>query len=150
MGRRGQGARRSSGIAGRPVKPAGADYVEEEVCVDGVQAIRRRKPGPARKTRELYLRVPMACITALGKAELSATAWPLALWVLWHHIVAKCPAAITTKFALRAGIVSRAARRYALEALSTSGLFLVSRNGTRAITVAPNATLKGLMKSRSD
>jgi hypothetical protein len=77
---------------------------------------------PARVARERYLLVPMACITALGKAKIPGTAWQLALWVLWHHIVAERPAEITAEFAVRAGIVGRPARRYAVKALATSGL----------------------------
>jgi len=124
--------------------------IEEEVLVDGVRAIRRRKSGPARTAQEHYLHLPVACITALGGAGLPATAWPLALWVLWHYVVTRCPAAVTADFALRAGIVGRAARRYAVEALETSGLFHVSRDGTRAIAIAPGPALKAMVKSRSE
>ncbi len=129
---------------------ASAHYIEEEVVVDGVSAIRRRKPRRARETQEPFLHVPMACITALGKAEIPAKAWPLALWVIWHHIVVKRPAGVTAKFAVRAGIPGRAARRYAVEALATSGLFYVSRKGTQAVTVAPSAALKALLKRYAD
>lgn len=124
-------------------------YLEEEICVDGVRAIRRRKQGSIRKSQELYLYLPMSCVTALADAKLCAAAWPLALWVMWHHIVAKRPVAVTSQFALRAGVASRAARRHAVEALAASRLFHVSRNGTTAATVAPTTTLKAMMKARS-
>jgi hypothetical protein len=123
--------------------------IDEEVLVDGVRAIRRRKSGTTRRSQEPYLHLPMACITALGGAGLSAAAWPLALWVLWHHVVFKRPAAVTAAFASRAGTVGRAARRYAVEALEASGLFHVTRNGTRATMVSPSATLKAMVKPSS-
>jgi len=34
--------------------------------------------------------------------------------------------------------------------LAKSGLFYVSRKGTQAVTVAPNAALKGLLKRYAD
>jgi hypothetical protein len=130
------------------VKHGGANYIEKAVVVDGVHAIRRRKSRPASKSSELYLHVPMPCITALGRAAIPATAWPLALWVLWYHMVVRRPASVTAEFASRAGIDGRAARRYAVEALATSGLFHVSRYGTQAVRVAPNAALMAMMAGR--
>jgi len=148
---RGAGPRRSSRIAGCQVKNGGANYIEEAVVVvDGVRAIRRRKSQPASKSPEIYLHVPMACITALAKAEIPATAWPLALWVIWHHMVVKRPVGITADFAARAGISGRAARRYAVEALAASGLFHVLRKRTRATEVAPNAALQATTRPHSD
>jgi hypothetical protein len=149
VGRRNEGAQRPSGIAGRPVKRATADYVDEEVIVGGVHAVRRRKAQIAREARELYLHLPMASITALGRASIPAAAWPLALWVLWHQIVAKRPASITAEFASRAGIFERAARRYAVDALATSGLFHVTRSGTRATKISPNAVLEAVARPRA-
>lgn len=131
------------------MRHAGADYIEEEVVVDGIRAIRRRKAGSARKAREPYIHLPMSCITVMAAARIPAKAWPLALWVLWHHIVAKRPAAVTAKFALRAAIDNRAARRHAVEALVASGLFNASRLGTEATKVAPTAALRAMVSARS-
>ena len=130
------------------MKSAASDYTEEEVVVDGVRAIRRRKAQPVRQAREHYLRIPMACITALGKAGVPASAWPLALWVIWHHTVAKSPACITTQFASRAGIEGRSARRHALAALEASGLFQVRRNGTKSVEILPVPNLTTMLRTR--
>ena len=130
------------------MKSAASDYTEEEVVVDGVRAIRRRKAQPVRQAREHYLRIPMACITALGKAGFPASAWPLALWVIWYHTVAKSPACITTQFASRAGIEGRSARRHALAALEASGLFQVRRNGTKAVQDSPKTKLTPMSYTR--
>ena len=130
------------------MKSAASDYTEEEVVVDGVRAIRRRKAQPVRQAREHYLRIPMACITALGKAGVPASAWPLALWVIWHHTVAKSPACITTQFASRAGLEGRSARRHALAALEASGLFQVRRNGTKSVEVLPVPNLTTMLRTR--
>ncbi len=130
------------------MKSAASDYTEEEVVVDGVRAIRRRKAQPVRQAREHYLRIPMACITALGKAGVPASAWPLALWVIWHHTVAKSPACITTQFASRAGIEGRSARRHALAALKASGLFQVRRNGTKSVEILPVPNLTTMLRTR--
>jgi len=59
-----------------------SDYIEEEVVIDGVPAIRRRQRQTVRKAQEPYLHISMGCVTALAAAGLPATAWPLALWVL--------------------------------------------------------------------
>jgi len=129
------------------VKRVAADYIEEEVVVDGVPAIRRRQRQTVRKVREPYLHTPMACVTALAAAGIPATAWPLALWVIWHHMVSSGGAAIiSTSFAARAGIASRAARRHAVGALETSGLFQVSRTGTAAVQIALAPPLKVLLR----
>ena len=149
MEHRGAGPRRSSRIGGCQVKNGGTNYIEEAVVVDGVQAIRRRKSRPPSKSPELYLHVPMACITALGQAEIPASAWSLALWVLWHHMVARRPASVSAEFGSRAGMAGRPARRYAVDALAASGLFHVSRNGTRTLTVAPNAALREMVRPRA-
>ena len=130
------------------MKSAASDYTEDEVVVDGVRAIRRRKAKPVRQAREHYLYIPMACISALGKAGIPAAAWPLALCVIWHHTVAKSPACITTQFALRAGIEGRGARRHALAALEASGLFQVCRDGTKAVQVSPMANLAAMSRTR--
>ena len=130
------------------MKSAASDYTEEEVEVDGVRAIRRRKAKPVLQAREYYLHIPMACITALGKAGIPAAAWPLALWVIWHHTVARNPACITTQFASRAGVEGRSARRHALAALEASGLFQVCRNGTKAVQVSPMANLAAMARTR--
>ena len=123
-----------------------SSYIEEEVVVDGVPAIRRRQRQTVRKAQEPYLHITMGCVTALAAAGISATAWPLALWVIWHHIVSSgCAASISTSFAARAGVDSRAARRHAVAALEASGLFQVSRTGTAAVQVALGPALKTLL-----
>ena len=123
-----------------------ADYIEEEVFIDGVSAVRRRKGSPHRKAHKPYLYLPMECVAALGNANLSSTAWPLALWVIWHHMVSPGGAApISATFAARAGIESRAARRHAVVALEASGLFHVSRTGTAAVQIALGPALKTLL-----
>lgn len=130
------------------MKSTASDYNEEAVVVDGVSAIRRRKAKPVRQAREHYLHITMACVTALGKSGIPAAAWPLALWVIWHHTVAKSPACITTQFASRAGIEGRSARRHALAALEASGLFQVRRNGTKAVQVSPKTKLTAMSHTR--
>ena len=122
------------------------NYIEEQVVIEGVSAIRRRNSAPARKAHKPYLYLPMACVTALSKANLSATAWALALWVIRHHVVSSGGAApISATFAARAGIDSRAARRHAVAALEASGLFNVSRTGTAAVQIALGPPLKILL-----
>ena len=124
------------------------DYncIEEQVIIEGVSAIRRRKASPARKTRELYLHCPMQFVKMLANARIPAAAWPLALWVIWHHMVSSGGAAsITSTFAARAGINSRAARRHAVAALEASRLFQVSRAGTAAVKIALGPPLKNLL-----
>ena len=91
--------------------PGPFEYVEEAIVVDGVLALRRRKIPAARKVREPYLHIPMSCVTALARAKIPSTAWPLALAVLQHHIVAGRAAEVTAAFASRAGVGGRAARR---------------------------------------
>ena len=123
-----------------------SDYIEEEVIIDGVSAIRRRQRQTVRTAREPYLHISMGCVTALAAAGIPATAWPLALWVIWHHIVSTgCAASISTSFAARAGIDSRSARRHAVGALEASGLFQVSRTGTAAVQIALGPALKTLL-----
>lgn len=123
-----------------------AEYLEEEVIIDGVPAIRRRQRQTVRKAREPYLHISMGCVTALAAAGIPATAWPLALWVIWHHMVSSGGAAsISTSFAARASIDSRAARRHAVGALEASGLFQISRTGTAAVQIALGPALKTLL-----
>ena len=125
-----------------------SNYIEEEVVIDGVPAIRRRQRQTVRKAQEPYLHISMGCVTALAAAGIPATAWPLALWVIWHHIVSSgCAASISTSFAARAGVDSRAARRHAVAALEASGLFQVSRTGTAAVQIALGPALKTLLAS---
>ena len=128
------------------MKRVAADYIEEEVVVDGVPAIRRRHRQTAQKAKEPYLHISMACVTALAAESIPAAAWPLALWVIRHHMVSSGGAAsISATFAARAGIDSRAARRYAVDALEASGMFAVARNGTEAAKVSPSGKLKRLL-----
>ena len=123
-----------------------SNYIEEQVFIDGVSAIRRRKGSPVQKAREPYLYCPMQCVTALANAKIPASAWPLALWVIWHHVVSSGGAApISAAFAARAGIDSRAARRHAVAALEASGLFQVSRTGTAAVQIALGHPIKTLL-----
>jgi hypothetical protein len=124
------------------VTPGPFEYVEEAIVVDGVLALRRRKIPAARKVREPYLHIPMSCVTALARAKIPSTAWPLALAVLQHHIVAGRAAEVTAAFASRAGVGGRAARRYAIAALAGSGLFHVRKDGKRATKVSPTSRLK--------
>lgn len=121
-------------------------YTEERIVIDGVSAIRRRKRLPPRKASEPYLHIPMKCIEALSTANISASAWALALWVIWHYVVTHGRAAsISATFASRAGIQARSARRHAIESLAASKLFDISRNGTEAIKIVPGARLKALI-----
>jgi hypothetical protein len=121
-------------------------YTEEKIVVDGVTAIRRRKKLSPRKAQEYYLRISMKCIEALSAANISATAWPLALWVIWHYMVTQGSAAsISATFASRAGIQGRAARRYAIKSLADSMLFEILRSGTEAVKITPASQLKTLI-----
>ena len=123
-----------------------ADYIEEEVVIDGVSAVRRRHRQTVRKAREPYLHISMDCVTTLAVAGIPTTAWSLALWIIWHHMVSSGGAApISATFAARAGIESRAARRHAVVALEASGLFHVSRTGTAAAQIALGPALKTLL-----
>lgn len=128
------------------MKQVAAEYIEEEVVIDGVPAIRRRQRQTIRKAREPYLHISMGCVTALAAAGIPATAWPLALWVIWHHMVSSGGAAsMSTSFAARAGVNSRAARRHAVAALEASGLFQVSRTGTAAVQIGLGPALTTLL-----
>jgi len=130
------------------MKPLPNEYYLENVVVDGVAATRRRKIQPTRKSKKLYLNIPMACISALSSKEISAKAWPLALWVLWHFIVSGGkPTNISTAFALKAGIEGRSARRHAVNALEASGLFIVSRIGREATNIVPGSHLQNTLNT---
>jgi hypothetical protein len=121
-------------------------YIEEEVIVDGVRAIRKRKAPTPRKAKELYLHVPMTCITAIAEAKIPAKAWPLALWIIWHHKVSSGKAAtISETFAIRAGIATRAGRRHAIDALAANNLFEVTRNGKEAVRISLGKNLVALL-----
>jgi hypothetical protein len=122
-------------------------YIEEKDVYYGVPAIRRRKKVPEQKPPDYYLHIPMACITALASKEISAKAWPLALWVLWQYRVSGGkPATISTNFAQKAGVEGRSARRHAVNALEATGLFVVTRDGTEAAKIAPGEDLKTTMR----
>jgi len=126
--------------------PRVSEYIEDKVVVDGVSAIRRRKNSPARKLKEPYLHIPMKCLEALCAAKLTAHAFSLALWIIWHYTVTRgSPTIISAKFASRAGINDRAARRYAIAALEGSGLFDVQRKGTEATKLNPADSLKAIL-----
>lgn len=123
-----------------------AEYTEDTVVLDGVSAIRRRKNLPARKPKEPYLHIPMKCLEALCAVKLTANAFSLALWIIWHYTVTRgSPASISATFASRAGVTDRAARRYAIAALEASGLFDIRRNGTEATKIMPGEHLKAFI-----
>ena len=124
-------------------------FIEEKVTVDGVAAVRRRAVKSLQKTHEPYLHIPMTCIMVLSEAKIPATAWSLALWIIWHYIVSSGKSAsISASFASKAGITDRPARRYAVNALEASGLFDVSRHGKEAAKVAPRAELKATLRRK--
>lgn len=121
-------------------------YTEEHVFIDGVSAIRKRKDAPKRKSHEYYLHCPMGCVTALANAKIPSAAWPLALWIIWNHMVSSGGhASISNSFAGRAGVDGRAARRHAVGALEDSGLFQIFRNGTAAVKITPSPSLKNML-----
>lgn len=121
-------------------------FVEEEVLVDGVPAIRRRKLQPPRKQRPAYLLIPMGCVEALSTAKLPSAGWSLALWIIWQHKVSSGEAAmISSKFATRAGIQFRAGRRHALASLEATGLFQVTRNGKQTVRVSLGTKFKEIL-----
>ena len=129
------------------MKPTSEGYIEESVMVDGVAAKRRRKIPTAPNVPHYYLNIPMAFVTAIATKEMSAKAWPLALWVLWHYKVSGGkPAIISTAFAQKAGVEGRSARRHAVNALEATALFIISRDGTEAAKVAPSEELKIKMR----
>lgn len=132
-------------VGWRAIMPSDLEFTEETIVVDGVTATRRRKISPPRKTQEYYLHIPMKYIEALSLTKISAAAWSLALWVLWHHTVTRGkPAVISATFAARAGIKDRSARRHAIDALEISGLFTVIRKGTQAAKITLAAKLRAL------
>ena len=108
--------------------------------------IRYQEHRDGQKSPDYYLHIPMACITALASKEISAKAWPLALWVLWQYRVSGGkPVTISTTFAQKAGVEGRSARRHAVNALEATGLFVVTRDGTEAAKIAPGEDLKTTM-----
>ncbi len=128
------------------MKPLEHGYIEEEVTIDGVLAIRRRKAPTTRKAKGHFLHVPMTCIAALAEAEIPAKAWALALWIIWHHMVSRGEeATVSAAFAKKAGIEGRSARRHAVNALEVSGLYELSRQGTEAVRVRLGQKLKSLL-----
>ena len=85
--------------------------------------IRYQEHRDGQKSPDYYLHIPMACITALASKEISAKAWPLALWVLWQYRVSGGkPVTISTTFAQKAGVEGRSARRHAVNALEATGV----------------------------
>jgi hypothetical protein len=116
---------------------------EEIEIVDGLRC-KRRRGAKALKSREPYLHIPMRCVAILARAELPSSAWPLALGVLRHHRMSKSPVAMTTAFAASVGVTGRSARRHAIAALASSGLFRAERRGRQATYVSPEGSLIGL------
>jgi hypothetical protein len=122
-------------------------FVYEPSEVDGIAAVRRRKVKSGSKTRRHYFYAPMDCMVLLANADLPPSGWKLAIWVLWHHRVSSGGAAtISATFAKRAGLNTRAARRYAVAALEATGLFDVIRKGKAAAKVTPGSQLKTMLK----
>ena len=125
-------------------------FIEERVVVDGVRAIRKQKARAPVKAKELYLHISMRGIEAMTQAKLPANAWALAIWIVWRYMVTKKPAVISAEFALRAGIVDRSGRRYAIDALEASGLFIVTRSGKLAAKVSPSDGFAKLLRTNGN
>lgn len=124
------------------MKPLEHGYVEDEVVIDGLLAVRRRKAPTTRKAKGHFLHVPMTCVTTLAEAEIPAKAWPLALWIIWHHMVSRGEAAtVSAAFAKKAKIEGRSARRHAVNALEASGLFELNRHGREAVKLSLGSEL---------
>jgi len=125
------------------------DFVEETVVIDGIEAVRRRKKGAARKRGAAYLHIQMECVGMFSEARLPSAGWPLGLWVIWHYMVSSGQAAsVTATFAERAGVKTRATRRHALSALEASGLFEVTRKGKESIRVSPSPRLQAVLNKK--
>lgn len=136
-------------VGGRALMPSDTEFTEETVVIDGVTATRRRKASAPPKAPEYFLHIPMKYVEALSIAKISAAAWSLALWVLWHHTVTRGkPATISATFAARAGIKDRSARRHAVELLEASGFFKVTRKGKEAAKITLAAELLALGSSK--
>ena len=130
------------------MSPKVQQYTEERVVIDGVAAVQRRLVAPPRKAQELYLYIPLRALDALAEADLPAAAWPLALRVIWHWTVTKTPASVGAEFASRARIEGRSSRRYAIQALETSRLFVAARSGKHAVNVSPSDALAKLLRTK--
>ena len=120
--------------------------VEEEVWIDGVKAIRRRKIKATTQRNAPYLHVPMACFEALGAVKLASAGWQLAIWVIWHYVVTSGEAvSISAAFAAKAGIHSRAARRHAIASLQNTDLFEVTHDGKKAASVSVGKKMRKIL-----
>jgi hypothetical protein len=148
VGRGFQGARRPALLEGGEMKNnPDKNFIEETVVIDGVTAVRRRKAKFSEGKRSPYLHVPMECMSILANADLPPSGWKLAIWILWHHRVSSGEAAtISATFANRAGLTTRATRRYAVDALEETGLFDVIRKGKAAARINLGAKLKSALK----
>jgi hypothetical protein len=122
-------------------------FIEETVIIDGVTAVRCRKAKFSDGKRSPYLYVPMKAMTILAEADIPPSGWKLVIWVLWHNRVSSGEATtVSATFAKRAGLNTRAARRYAVAALEATGLFDVIRKGKAAAKVTPGSQLKTMLK----
>ena len=150
MGYHFQGTGRAPGITGRAMKKDTAkEFVEEEVVVDGVTAVRRRRVNVTPERQAPFLHVPMECVKILSTSSLPSAGWSLGLWIIWHYVVSSGgAAAVTTVFASRAGVPKRAARRHAVAALEATGLFEVTRKGRDAVRISPGPKLKAALKRK--
>jgi hypothetical protein len=136
-----QGTGGPSSLARCPVTPELAEYIEEEVVVDGVHATRRRRVS-ARKGKKVpgnvrfeaqWARLPMSWLIALRKTKHASTK-QLAMEILFAEFRRKYTNGEVVLSAATTGL-PRATRAVAIRELVQLGLIEVEQHGREATRV---------------